>query len=274
MTPETPDLFTRRLAGEDAVLVRVDGSQGSVPREAGAWMLVFAQDFIGTVGGGQLELQAIGEARRRLAGGAGVAVLRYPLGPSLGQCCGGVMHLSFEQVAAADAPALTARLAPQRIPVALFGGGHVGRALAGALGPLPFSVRWIDSRDEIFPDVVAANVECEHSDPVQAAVGDIAAGSHVLIMSFSHAEDLDIVAACLKRQRERGDLPFIGLIGSKTKWATFRHRLEERSFSKQELSQVTCPIGLAGIKGKQPEVIAVSVAAQLLQLRAWEAPDK
>jgi xanthine dehydrogenase accessory factor len=268
------NLFTARLSGEDAVLVRVDASQGSVPREAGAWMLVFAQDFVGTVGGGQLELQAIGEARRRLAGGTGETVLRYPLGPSLGQCCGGVMQLSFEKVGAAEAPALARRLAPQRIPVALFGGGHVGRALVAALGPLPFAVRWIDSRDEIFPDAVPANVECEHSDPVQAAVADLAAGSHVLIMSFSHAEDLDIVAACLKRQREHGDLPFIGLIGSKTKWATFRHRLEDRGFPKQELGQVTCPIGLAGIKGKQPEVIAVSVAAQLLQLRSWESPEK
>jgi xanthine dehydrogenase accessory factor len=274
MTLQTLDLFTRRLAGEDAVLVRVAASQGSVPREAGAWMLVFARDFIGTVGGGHLELQAIEEARRRLAGGAGEPVLRYPLGPSLGQCCGGVMQLSFEPVGAADAPALAARLAPQRIPVALFGGGHVGRALVTALGPLPFAVRWIDSRDEIFPDAVPANVECEHSDPVHAEVAHLVAGSHVLVMSFSHAEDLDVVAACLQRQRERRDLPFIGLIGSKTKWATFRHRLEERAFSKQELSQVTCPIGLAGIKGKQPEVIAVSVAAQLLQLRSWEAPDQ
>ena len=273
MTLQTLDLFTRRLAGEDAVLVCVAASQGSVPREAGAWMLVFARDFIGTVGGGHLELQAIEEARRRLAGAAGEPVLRYPLGPSLGQCCGGVMQLSFERVGAADAQSLAKRLAPQRIPVALFGGGHVGRALVAALGPLPFAVRWIDSRDEIFPDSVPANVECEHSDPVQAAVADLAAGSHVLVMSFSHAEDLDIVAACLQRQRVRRDLPFIGLIGSKTKWATFRHRLEERAFSKQELSQVTCPIGLAGIKGKQPEVIAISVAAQLLQLRSWEAPE-
>ena len=266
--------FTARLASEDAVLVRVDGSQGSVPREAGAWMLVFADDFAGTVGGGQLELQAMGEARRRLAGGTGEAVLRYPLGPSLGQCCGGVVHLSFERVGPADAPALAARLAPRRFPVALFGGGHVGRALAAALGPLPFAVRWIDSRDEIFPEAVPANVECEHSHPVHAAVADLVAGSHVLVMSFSHAEDLDIVAACLKRQREHGDLPFIGLIGSKTKWTTFRHRLEQRAFSRQELGQVTCPIGLAGIRGKQPEVIAVSVAAQLLQLRGWETPEK
>ncbi len=104
-------------------------------------------------------------------------------------------------------------------------------------------------------------------------MADLVAGSHVLVMSFSHAEDLDIVAACLMRQRLHGDLPFIGLIGSKTKWATFRHRLEERGFGKPELAQVTCPIGLPGIPGKQPEVIAASVAAQLLQLRSWEAPE-
>jgi xanthine dehydrogenase accessory factor len=274
MKPPTASEFTQRLAGEAAVLVSVDSSQGSVPREAGAWMAVFARDFLGSIGGGHLELKAIEEARRRLAGGTGEPLLRYPLGPSLGQCCGGVVQLRFDAVGAADAQALAARLAPRRTPVALFGGGHVGTALIAALGPLPFALRWVDSRDEIFPDAVPANVECEHSDPVQAAVADLAPGSHVLVMSFSHAEDLDIVAACLLRQRQQGDLPFIGLIGSKTKWATFRHRLEERGLSKQELGQVTCPIGLAGIQGKQPEVIAVSVAAQLLQLRAWETPEK
>jgi xanthine dehydrogenase accessory factor len=100
---------------------------------------------------------------------------------------------------------------------------------------------------------------------VQAAVPDLAPQSCVLIMSFSHAEDLDIVAACLLRQRERGDLPFIGLIGSRTKWATFRHRLAARGFQDEELAHVTCPIGVPGITGKEPEVIAVAVAAQLLQ---------
>ena len=100
---------------------------------------------------------------------------------------------------------------------------------------------------------------------MHAAVPSLAPGSFVVIMSFSHAEDLDVVAACLQRQRQQGDLPFIGLIGSRTKWATFRHRLEARGFSQAELDHVTCPIGVPGIGGKQPQVIAVSVAAQLLQ---------
>lgn len=257
--------ITLRLATADAVLVRVDASEGSVPREQGAWMAVFPDGVIGTIGGGHLELQATEEARRRLSGTSGDAVLRYPLGPSLGQCCGGVVHLRFERVGAADAADLSRKLRSGHAPVALFGGGHVGKALVNVLGTLPFEVTWVDSRDEIFPPQVPDNVSCEHSDPVQAAVAGLAPHSRVLIMSFSHAEDLDVVAACLLRLRERGDLPYVGLIGSKTKWATFRHRLEERGFHKQELAQVTCPIGVPGVRGKEPEVIAIAVAAQLLQ---------
>jgi xanthine dehydrogenase accessory factor len=98
-------------------------------------------------------------------------------------------------------------------------------------------------------------------------VASLAPGSRVLIMSFSHAEDLDVLAQCLARQRTQGDLPYIGLIGSQTKWASFRHRLEARGYSAEELAHVTCPIGVPGIEGKEPEVIAVAVAAQLLQGR-------
>lgn len=229
-------------------------------------MLVFADQFAATIGGGHLEFQAMAHARRLLSGHTRELRLRQVLGPSLGQCCGGALELGFEQVSAADVPRLKALLSPARQPLALFGGGHVGRALVNTLAPLPFAVRWIDSRDEIFPDDVPEGVECEHSSPVQAAVAELAPGSRVLIMSFSHAEDLDIVIACLRRQRERGDLPFVGLIGSQTKWATFRHRLEERGFTAAEIGHITCPIGIAGITGKEPEVIAIAVAAQLLQL--------
>jgi xanthine dehydrogenase accessory factor len=260
------NVVTSRLIAEDAVLVSVEATQGSVPRDAGTWMAVFAGDVVGSIGGGHLEFQAIEEARRRLHGGAGEPLRQYALGPSLGQCCGGVVRLRFERVGAADIPMLQIRLADRLAPVALFGGGHVGKALVNVLATLPFEVTWIDSRDEIFPPQVPAHVRCDHSDPVHAAVGDLAPGSRVLIMSFSHAEDLDVVAACLRRHRERGDLSYIGLIGSKTKWATFRHRLEQRGFLESELSQVTCPIGLPGITGKEPEIIAVSVAAQILQV--------
>jgi xanthine dehydrogenase accessory factor len=254
---------------EDAVLVGVEATQGSVPREAGTWMAVFAGSVVGTIGGGQLELQAIEEARRRLAGGEGEPLRRYALGPSLGQCCGGVMHLRFERIGAADIAALQARLAPRLAPLALFGGGHVGKALVTVFSTLPFAVTWIDSRDEVFPGGLPSSVRTEHSDPVQAAVRELAPGSQVLIMSFSHAEDLEVVAACLERLRNHNDLPFVGLIGSRSKWATFSNRLRQRGFDDSELAAITCPIGLPGIEGKQPAVIAASVVAQLLMT----APD-
>ncbi|MCJ0764421.1 xanthine dehydrogenase accessory protein XdhC [Variovorax terrae] len=270
------ETLLRLLAAQPAVLVTVESVQGSGPREAGAWMAVFAQEVVNTIGGGNLEFQAIDEARALLGSAAADAALaantavsrRYPLGPGLGQCCGGVVHLRFEPVDASQLPALRERLSRGFPPVALFGGGHVGKALVQVLGALPFSVTWIDSRDEIFPAELPFNAVCEHSDPVQAAVPGLAPGTRVLIMSFSHAEDLDVVAACLRRLRVQDDLPYIGLIGSKTKWATFRHRLEQRGFGAAELARVTSPIGVPGISGKEPEVIAVAVAAQLLQLRS------
>lgn len=261
-----------RLQRADAVLVTVVATQGSAPRETGTWMAVFADAVVGTIGGGHVEFDAIARARQRLAAASALpataATQRVALGPALGQCCGGTMDLRYEPLAAADVPRLLAQDAQGRVPVALFGGGHVGRALVTVLSPLPFAITWIDSRDEIFPAGLPPHVRCEHSDPVQAAVSDLTAGSRVLIMSFSHAEDLDVVAACLRRLRERNDLPFIGLIGSRTKWATFRHRLEARGFGADELARITCPIGVPGIAGKEPEVIAIAVAAQLLQHRA------
>ena len=269
----------RRLALERGVLVKVESTQGSVPRETGSWMAVFAADFIGTIGGGRLEFEALERARGLLlawpfdqfdSGGnmparSDVAPVRFALGPSLGQCCGGVVYLGFENVDATDIPRLRDALPQTRYPLAIFGGGHVGHALVAALARLPFDLRWIDSRDEVFPAALPVGVVCESSHPVQAAVRDLVPGSRILIMSFSHAEDLDVVAACLLRQREGAQWPFIGLIGSKTKWATFRHRLAAKGFSDTELDQVTCPIGIAGITGKEPEVIAIAVAAQLLQ---------
>ena len=254
------------MAAEPLVLVTVARTAGSVPREVGAWMAVAAEGITGTVGGGHLEFDAIARARAVLAGAGLEAEVRYPLGPSLGQCCGGVVFLGFRRIGAGDIEVLRRELTEHLRPVALFGGGHVGAAIARLLSTLPYAVRWIDSRDGVFPTELPAQVHTEHSEPVQDAVADLPAGAHVLVMSFSHAEDLDIVIACLKRLRERDDLPYVGLIGSKTKWATFRHRLEARGFTAAEMDRITCPIGVPGISGKEPEVIAVAVAAQLLQI--------
>ena len=272
MWSETYEKILSRLDREPLCWVQVHATRGSVPREQGAWMAVCADEVLGTIGGGHLEWQAIAQAQQLLgqwrdAGGGAVSshTQRYALGPSLGQCCGGALELQYSFFESGQRNLLKPLLPIPSDCVALFGAGHVGHALVRILRSLPYRVIWVDSRDAVFPAEEQIGVLCEHSDPVQAAVDELPAQTQVLIMSFSHAEDLEIVALCLKRQRERGDLPFVGLIGSKTKWATFSRRLRERGFTDEELAHITCPIGVPGITGKQPEVIAVAVAAQLLQ---------
>jgi xanthine dehydrogenase accessory factor len=156
--------------------------------------------------------------------------------------------------------------------VAVFGAGHVGQALVAALQRLPCSIVWVDSRPGLWPDSAVADActTLVQSNPVQDAVADLPAGSRVVILTHSHVEDWDISAACLARQREAGDLPFVGLIGSASKWASFRRRLLERGFDAAAVDAVQCPVGIPGIAGKEPEVIAVAIAAQLMQTRALE----
>lgn len=256
------------MSNSACVLVTVARTTGSVPREVGAWMIVCNDGIRGTVGGGHLEFDAIARARAALQGAPLDEIVRYPLGPSLGQCCGGVVWLRFEALEPGEAPASRLPAVALR-PVALFGAGHVGHALAHIARDLPLALHWIDSRAAAFPtEPPEPGWRQEACEPPADAVADLAAGSAVLVMTHNHAEDFDIIAACLKRQRERGDLPFVGMIGSRTKWASFRQRLLARGFGEADLAHVTCPIGVPGVAGKQPAVIAVAVLAQLLSLPA------
>ncbi len=267
------DDFLQRLQFENAVWVTVHAHRGSVPRETDAWMAVFAKGSVGTVGGGHLEWQALQLARQHLPGVPGQRLRqRYPLGPTLGQCCGGEVVLQFETVGAVDAERLRAgfaRMQAQWPRIALVGAGHVAQALVQVLGALPVQVEWFDSRDDIFVQQLPGNVRCEHSEPIEKAIAVLPPQSRVLIMSFSHAEDFEVLVACLLRQRQQKDLPFIGLIGSKSKWRNFYRRLIERGFTAVELNAVHCPVGLPGISGKEPAVIAVAVAAQLLLVQPF-----
>lgn len=251
-----------------AALVTVVLTQGSAPREEGAWMAVRPDGaFHGTIGGGRLEWEALAIAREMLASGSRASRgIDRALGPDLGQCCGGRVHLLIQPFTAADLPVLRSRasepmLDPRR-PVLLFGAGHVGRALAMALAPLPFRLRWIDSRSEAFPALVPANAEPVTTATPEAEIADAPAGSFVVVMTHDHALDLAVTAAALRR----GDLPFVGLIGSATKRARFGRRLAELGLSEAAHARLVCPIGLPGIAGKEPAVIAASVTAQLLEI--------
>ena len=260
-----------QAAGRPAVVVAVGATQGSVPRESGTRMLVAADEVLGTIGGGHLELQAIADAQALLAG-AGVACepargqaggpsreQRIALGPSLGQCCGGVLTLHFTPLADDDLAAWPAE--PPRFFLQLHGAGHVGRAVVRLLAGLPCRVQWVDERESEFPpDVLPPHIERLCVEPVQAEVAAAPAGAFFLVLTHSHVLDLALTEAILRR----GDAAWFGLIGSKTKRARFEHRLLERGFSAAQLARMVCPIGLPGLWGKQPEVLALAVVAQML----------
>jgi len=252
-----------RAAGRAAAVVLVARAKGSVPREAGTRMLVAADAVVGTIGGGHLELHAIDDARGLLRRGQGTVERHIALGPTLGQCCGGALDLRTTLLADDD-PAAWPAVAP-RFTLQLYGAGHVGRAIVELLAGVPCRVQWIDERESEFPaGPLPPHIERVCVEPVEAEVETAAAGTYFLVLTHSHELDLRIVQAVLKR----ADFGFFGLIGSKSKRARFEARLRERGFDQALLDRMVCPIGLPGIDGKEPEVIAIAAVAQLLSAAA------
>jgi xanthine dehydrogenase accessory factor len=243
-----------------ALIIEVLEANGSTPREPGTRMLVSPDATTGTIGGGHLEWQAIRTARTALRTGTLPQDQRIALGPTLGQCCGGALTLRYTPL---DDEALAAW--PQQQPLfhlQLHGAGHVGRAIVQLLHALPCSVSWIDERDDEFPrDASPPHIERLCIDAPEAEVAEAPPGSFFLVLTHQHDLDLRIVQAVL----QRNDFGFLGLIGSATKKARFEHRLRDRGISEQALARMTCPIGVPGIAGKAPEVVAIAVVAQLLQ---------
>ena len=209
--------------GEPCVLITVADEQGSTPREAGTKMLVGREAQHLTIGGGHLEYRAVEIAREMLAAGTRQPRLeRFSLAASLGQCCGGVTTLLFEPQLAQD------------VPVIVFGAGHVARALVPLLAGLPCAVRWVDSRAQEFPAVLPAGVEkCLTDEPVDE-IARMPAGAYYIVMTHNHPLDLELTDAILAR----GDHGYFGLIGSRTKWAKFRHRLAARGHGADRLGTV------------------------------------
>jgi xanthine dehydrogenase accessory factor len=151
-----------------------------------------------------------------------------------------------------------------RVPLYLYGAGHVGRALVRVLRDLPFAVTWADTSTTRFPDPLPPHVRAEATADLPGLASAAPACAYHLVMTFSHALDLAICHAVLRR----GDFGHLGLIGSATKRARFLHRLAQLGIAQPTLARLSCPIGLPGIGGKEPGMIAVSVAAELVQLAA------
>ncbi len=302
-----------------AALITVLRVAGSAPREAGARLIVRPSGgFRGTIGGGELEWQAIALARKQLEMTNGAFVMRrhFALGPELGQCCGGRTELLIERFTHADRQNIaefanreahgpfvtlasldeadmaganacgglerrvlshvprvngeTARLtgagvleeqfgAPAQ-PLLLFGAGHVGRALVLALAPLPFAVTWIDARADGFPAAVPTNASiCRTDNPVEV-LAEAPDGAFVLVMTHSHPLDLDITATALAD----GRFGYVGLIGSRTKRIRFERRMKEMGVPDRRIGELVCPIGIRGIRSREPAAIAAATVAELL----------
>jgi len=241
-----------------AIWVRVAETRGSAPRDAGTAMRVTLQDAQGTIGGGALEHDAIGTARQMLRRGETQATRRYPLGPALGQCCGGVVTLPFSdragQLDDTGVPIDITVTGPPA-PLWIWGAGHVGRAVVQALPARAFDVTWLDTGPERFHDAIPSAITAVPAvDLPRMALHAPAAALH-LIFTYSHDVDLALCAALAQRPAR-----FIGLIGSNTKRVRFHKRLAEMGL---DATRICCPIGDKAL-GKAPSQIAIGVVHQLI----------
>jgi xanthine dehydrogenase accessory factor len=235
--------------GEPFVLVTVLGAEGSTPRDNGTKMVFSREHAYGTIGGGNLEYRAMSIAAELISEGVEQQrITQLPLGPRLGQCCGGRVTLLFECFPGSG------------INIMLFGAGHVGKALAAILQQLSCRLHWVDSRDDQHPPGLPANVNPIISDTPAAEVATMPANGYYIIMTHNHQMDFEILQSVL----QRADARYVGLIGSVTKWARFRHRFLHKGYDESFFRIVRCPVGLSTVPGKLPVEVAVSVAAEII----------
>lgn len=243
-----------------AIYVEILATKGSTPRDAGTAMKVTPQGTEGTIGGGALEHQAIERARLLLAVNGREETQTLPLGPGLGQCCGGAVTLRFTRTShPVDQIGLTQQLIrkppPNPVLLWIWGAGHVGRAVINACHPQAFKITWVDDHIDRFPERVRESVTVTPAADMPRLAARAPAHAHHLIFTYSHDIDLALCAALLKR-----GFASCGLIGSTTKWARFQKRLRAAGLNP---APITCPIGDKSL-GKRPDAIASGTVRMLL----------
>ena len=238
--------------GKSYVIVTMLSVKGSAPRENGTKMIVTSDEIINSIGGGTLEMTAIEQGKKMIDQEIHHHIEDYPLGTKLGQCCGGRVTLVYEY------------FANNTLPVAVFGAGHVARALVSLLAQLPVKVHWIDRRENEFPEIIPSNVSKVVTDDEVNAINALPNQSYILVMTHLHSLDFDIIEAALKQTNHK-QFSYLGLIGSNTKALRFRNLLKNKKFTTEQIDTINCPIGMEDIPGKRPMEVAVSIAAELIQ---------
>lgn len=246
----------------DAIVCELTSVRGSSPREQGTFMLVGRAALFGTIGGGALEYMVIEHARRLISSGRAEEAMDVPLGPEIGQCCGGRVGVSLRYADAAARERLAAVVATEdaALPhVFVFGAGHVGRALAQILSLLPVQLEVIDTRrDEI--DLLSAGIASRAVAMPEAVVRTAPNGSSYVILTHDHALDFLIAQEALGRL----DAPYVGMVGSQTKRAKFASWFQSEGGDAKALERLVLPIGRQGLGDKRPEVIAALAAAEIM----------
>ena len=266
VTPMT--VLAKRLAAffdatPATALITVAEAKGSTPREAGAWMLVSPEKTVGTIGGGQLEFLAIAKARELIGENIATGALDIPLGPEIGQCCGGRVALDIRIAGEKERAELLRRAEAEdaaRPHVYLFGGGHVGHALAAALALLPVHTVVVETRAEALEDMSQA-VETRLTAVPEEAVRTAPPSSAFVVLTHDHALDFLIAGEALARD----DAAYVGMIGSKTKKATFKSWYLKNGGEEARFARLVIPIGGADLRDKRPAVIAALTAAEVMR---------
>lgn len=261
MTAFAPSLSSFLAAHASVIRVILKRVRGSSPRNEGTEMFVAAKALWGTIGGGQLEFRAIEAARVMLRDDVLTQALDLPLGPEIGQCCGGHVAIELTRMRRSDKRGAEMRATRRdaALPhVYVLGAGHVGRALADQFQHLPVRCLLIDTRPEEIALCTAA-VETRLSVLPEAEIATAPVGSAFIILTHDHGLDFLLTAATLSR----GDAAYVGMIGSATKRAKFRN-WAHRHCDGQTIDDLKCPIGASGSCDKRPSVIAAFVVAEVM----------
>ena len=266
------DIDKIKIVRNKIILATIIKAKGSVPRNENVSMAVSSSKQYGTIGGGELEYQVIKESNDLLNNfDCNQKIIELPLGPTLGQCCGGFVKIQLSKFKNGKNLLLKHDLKEQIINqnqnLYIFGAGHVANALLSKLDGVGFNIFVIDSRENFI-----SKINTDYVFPILAKdptiiIKNAPSKSYYLVLTHSHQLDLSICDSILKKN----DFTFIGLIGSKTKKIRFTKRLIEIGHDKNLIDKIECPIGIQSIEGKEPDVIAISIIARLLEYKSSSA---
>ena len=251
------------------ILIKIIDTKGSVPRNKNVTMVISKNNQYGTIGGGELEYRVTNESIKLLNNSSSIEkIIEFPLGPSLGQCCGGYIKIKLNKYNNGENLLKKNNLKDEILNhnknLYIFGAGHVAKALMKKLDGTGFNIFVIDSRDEFISKIKIDYINAIFAKEPQIIIKNAPPKSFYLVMTHSHQIDLSICSSLLKIN----NFSFLGLIGSETKMARFSKRLIQIGYNKKLIDRIECPIGVDGIVGKEPDIIAISIIARLLQCKS------